>query len=303
MPNLRPVSTTLPAHPVFDAPPTRFIDVGHSQLAHRAVGSGPDLLLIHGWPVHMATWRYLVSDLAADFTCHCIDLPGAGETRFGKDAPIELFSHAETARRAVDALGLECYGIVAFDSGAAVARYLAADDARVKALVISGTEIPGHHPDLVALIQRFARWPGFDRWMRTLFSFRAVQRSKFGFAGCFADPSRIDDDFARRFIAPLTGSAHLMWGAMELARNLTPAMTDDLRHVHPKLTMPVQLIWGTKDPFFPVERARAMATHIPGARFDTIEGGRLMVHEEFADIYAKLARRALDLGLRDKKAA
>jgi pimeloyl-ACP methyl ester carboxylesterase len=59
----------------FSKPPTNFIDVGHSRIAHRTLGCGPDVLFIHGWPLNGATWRNVVPRLADDFTCHVIDLP------------------------------------------------------------------------------------------------------------------------------------------------------------------------------------------------------------------------------------
>src|SRR5262245_49620105 len=63
------------------AAPTERIDVGHSRVAYYRFGSGPDLVFVHGWPLHAATFRKVVPELATAFTCHLIDLPGAGQTR------------------------------------------------------------------------------------------------------------------------------------------------------------------------------------------------------------------------------
>src|SRR5262245_53887289 len=64
----------------FRGPPRAFLDVGHSRLAYRRFGQGPDVVLVHGWPLHSATFRRLVPLLADAFTCHLFDLPGAGQT-------------------------------------------------------------------------------------------------------------------------------------------------------------------------------------------------------------------------------
>jgi haloalkane dehalogenase len=40
------------------------------------------------------------------------------------------------------------------------------------------------------------------------------------------------------------------------------------------------LVWGDKDPFFPVERARAMVPQFPDAQLSVIEGAGLFSHEE-----------------------
>ena len=41
-------------------------------------GSGPDLVLLHGWGVNAAVWGELATELAQHFRLHCVDLPGHG---------------------------------------------------------------------------------------------------------------------------------------------------------------------------------------------------------------------------------
>ncbi|MEZ5180339.1 MAG: hypothetical protein R2702_00415 [Acidimicrobiales bacterium] len=60
----------------FRQPPDRFVDVGAGEVAVRTVGSGPDVLFVHGFPVSGATFRTLLPHLAEHVTCHVIDLPG-----------------------------------------------------------------------------------------------------------------------------------------------------------------------------------------------------------------------------------
>ena len=68
--------------PTCSADPDRFLDVGAGEVAYRRVGTGPDVLFVHGWPVSGATFRTLLPHLADHVTCHVIDLPGAGSSRF-----------------------------------------------------------------------------------------------------------------------------------------------------------------------------------------------------------------------------
>jgi len=44
--------------------------------------------------------------------------------------------------------------------------------------------------------------------------------------------------------------------------------------------VPVQLVWGDQDPFFPVEWAVEMVATFPDARLDVVEGAGLFAHEE-----------------------
>ena len=41
-------------------------------------GSGPDLVLLHGWGMNAAVWGEVATALAQHFRLHCVDLPGHG---------------------------------------------------------------------------------------------------------------------------------------------------------------------------------------------------------------------------------
>ncbi|TKS55398.1 pimeloyl-ACP methyl ester esterase BioH [Luteimonas yindakuii] len=43
-------------------------------------GTGPDLVLLHGWAMHGGVFAPLVDALRADFTMHVVDLPGHGHS-------------------------------------------------------------------------------------------------------------------------------------------------------------------------------------------------------------------------------
>src|SRR5262245_5001990 len=101
----------------FVSGPMAFVDLGHTRLAYWRFGSGPDLVFVHGWPLHSATFRRILPVLAREYTCHLVDLPGAGRSRTTAETPFGLAEHADTLRRAVDELGLERYSLLAHDSG------------------------------------------------------------------------------------------------------------------------------------------------------------------------------------------
>ena len=81
--------------------PHRSVAIGGARLATWRFGRGPDLLLIHGWPLGAATFRHLAPLLADDFTVHVVDLPGAGATARDPSVPLDMVSQARTLRRAL----------------------------------------------------------------------------------------------------------------------------------------------------------------------------------------------------------
>lgn len=52
-------------------------------------GSGPDLVLLHGWAMHGGLFAPLVEALRDDWTVHVVDLPGHGRSR-DDDTPLAL---------------------------------------------------------------------------------------------------------------------------------------------------------------------------------------------------------------------
>src|SRR5262245_49534224 len=108
--------------------PPEFADVGSARIAWRTVGRGEPLLLIHGWPLSSFSFRKLLPRLAERFTCVLPDTPGLGETEWRDETDFRFAGQAESLRRFVDALGLASYSVLAFDTGATIARQLALID-------------------------------------------------------------------------------------------------------------------------------------------------------------------------------
>jgi haloalkane dehalogenase len=275
----------------FRGAPHAHIDIGHTRLAYRRFGRGPDLVFVHGWPLHAGTFRALVPLLADRFTCHLLDLPGAGQTECTRQTPIDLASHAASLRAALEKLELARYALVAHDSGGAIARLLAADNPRVAALVMSGTEIPKNHPLLITFLKAMAAIPGGASLVMLTMRLRAVRRSNLGFAGCFANLDHIDGEFHELFIAPMLRSPRLAASQFALVRNLDVGLVDRLGEVHRRIRAPTLLLWGEHDPIFPLAKVSAMAREFAGgARLEVLPAGKTFVHEEQPEAFSAHAR-------------
>jgi pimeloyl-ACP methyl ester carboxylesterase len=274
----------------FQTPPTSFVDVGHSRLAHRRFGRGPDVVFVHGWPLTSATFRAVVPRLADRYTCHLLDLPGTGDTVWSDATPISFEAHADTLRRAADRLGLSRYAVIAHDSGGLVARMLAAEDRRVAGLLLGDTEVPDHTPWQVVAYVMLGRLPGGRALLQALLGSAWLRRSPLGFGGCFRDPRRLEGEFHELFVAPLLSSRERAAGQMRL---LSAVSGDAVRHLsalHARIDVPVRLVWGEDDPFFPVARARAMVPEFAGpTELVVLPGLRLFAHEEDPAAFAREA--------------
>ncbi len=278
----------------FHAPPPAYVDVGHSRLAHWKFGRGPDVVFVHGWPLHSATFRAIVPHLASSYTCHLLDLPGAGRTESDDDAPIDLLGHVRTLRHAIDRLGLDRYALVAHDSGGFIARGVAADDRRVTGLVLGNTEIPGHNPWLVVMYALLVRMPGGGTLLSDLMKSRSIRRSFLGFGGCFHDRALLDGDFHRFFVEPLVSSPLRSRQTMKLLSSVSARALESLRDYHARMKAPARLVWGVGDPFFPLEKARRMLPQFGGgADLVVLEKSKLFAHEERPEEFAAHASEFL----------
>lgn len=110
---------------------TRTIDVGGSAVALSTAGSGPPLLLLHGYPQTRHCWHRVAPALAERFTVVAADLRGYGDS--GKPpttADHEPYSKRAMARDQVAVmrhLGFERFAVAGHDRGGRCAYRLALD--------------------------------------------------------------------------------------------------------------------------------------------------------------------------------
>jgi haloalkane dehalogenase len=268
----------------FLAAPIERIHMG-TELTYRRFGQGPAVVLVHGWPLNGATYRGLVRILQQHFTCYVPDLPGCGETPWDPRTR-EVFSDwGPLLVRFVEALGLSRVALVAHDSGGLIARIAAAQlGERVALLALINTEVPDHVPFLIKAYTELLRVPG-SRWLfAKMLGFRWYRRTRFGFAACFHDPAHLDGDFHRACVEPLLADPSAM---IRTFVHFDSQVVLQLRDIHRSIKAPTVLIWGQDDPFFPVERARAMTADFADMRgFHVLPGQSLFVHDEAPELVA-----------------
>jgi pimeloyl-ACP methyl ester carboxylesterase len=264
--------------------PVELVDAGDASLAVRRFGSGPALLLVHGFPLHGFTWRRVLPQLARRFTCVVVDLPGFGDSTWTDATDFTFPAHARRLARVLERLDVGRCGVIAQDTGATIARCLALQaPERVTSLALINTEIPGHRPPWIREYQLAMRLPGAGRIFRTLLRSDLYVRSGMGFGGCFVDLAHIEGDFRAQFITPLLGSARRVDGMARYLLGISWDVVDGMAQRHRELHMPVLLVWGAEDPTFPLPRARAMLPQFPAGDLAVVPNARLLPHEERPD--------------------
>lgn len=268
-----------------------FVDIGHTQVGYKKIGTGPDLLFIHGWPLNGGTWRNVTPYLDG-FTRWVIDLPGTGTSTATTDTPLTVQGHVESVVKVLDGLGLSKVAIVGHDSGGMIGRYVAEKRPEVvQALSLCGTEIPGHHPFVVAVLSAAGRLPGAKAMFRFTMGNKLLARGPLALGGAFSDTSLVNGEFRTALLDPILADDSAMDAIITMIAKFSKHDAEPLAQTHPNLTMPVLLVWGEDDPFFPVEKARSMVDQFGGpTEFVTLPNCKLLVHEEYPERFAQLTR-------------
>jgi haloacetate dehalogenase len=129
------------------------IDTGEVSIFVRSRGTGPPLLLLHGFPQTHLMWRDVAPRLARTFTVVCADLRGYGDS----GCPPSAADHAPYSKRAMandmvvvmEKLGFPKFSVAGHDRGARVAYRLALD-----------------HPERVDRVAVLDIVPTADAWAR-----------------------------------------------------------------------------------------------------------------------------------------
>jgi haloalkane dehalogenase len=275
-----PTLTASASANLFRQEPERFLDVGAGEVAYRRAGSGPDVLFVHGFPVSGATFRTLLPYLTEHVTCHLIDFPGAGSSRFTAGTTITIDQHIQTVRRVLDILELNDVSVVGHDSGGLIARHALAGDPRLRSMGLINTEQPQ------GLTWRFKSFllarhlPGFAPALGWVLGQPRLRRNGLVLGNAFADSSLLDGEFDEFFLQPIHKNPDRSDAALRLLKGFDTERIRQLADVHRRINVPVQLIWGDQDPFFPLKWAEEMVSTFPNAQLSVIKGAGLFSHEE-----------------------
>ncbi len=116
---------------MFDGFETRRVATSGAEINLRLGGSGPPLLLLHGYPQTHVMWHRVAPYLAERFTVAAADLRGYGDSaKPASDPAHAAYSKRAMARDQVEvmgSLGFERFAVVGHDRGARVTHRMALD--------------------------------------------------------------------------------------------------------------------------------------------------------------------------------
>jgi len=228
------------------------------ELRFEIEGSGPPVVLGHGFSLDVRLWEPQLAALAGTRTVVRYDLRG-----FGRSTPAASpYNHSEDLLALLDHLGFESAALVGLSLGGAVAlgaTLLA--PRRVERLALLDSLLPGYsysaafrgeHVEICALAAEQDLDAARQRWLASPF-----------FAPALANPAAAPR--LREMVADYSG---WHWTHRDPARSLKPPLAERL----PEVTVPSLVIVGELDIDDFQGIARAAAEGLPQARLAVVEG-------------------------------
>lgn len=257
------------------------------ELAYRATGDGPPLLLIMGTSGSYGLWGDLVPVLAESHRVIAYDARGLGDSSRGS-ARISMAQLADDALALMDALSIEQADVLGWSLGSATAQELAlAAPERVGSMVLYGT---------------WPRCDGFQRAMYTALSapWRAGDLgSAFAALGLVFSPELQDSDGFEPLMESLVA---LFPSTPEQIATTVEQWDADLAHDTAgrlgRIMAPTLVIVGEQDIVTPPWQSSKVAEAIPDADFHLITGpgsshaAHIERPEEFNDAVTEFLERS-----------
>jgi len=124
------------------------------------------------------------------------------------------------------------------------------------------------------------RLPGLSAGLGWVAGAHRIRRTRLVFGDAFVDRSLLEGEFDEFCFRPLHDIPANRNAATKLLKSFDMRHVTELTDIDRRIDVPVQLVWGDKDPFLPVARASAMVDQFPNAQLTVIEGAGLFSHEE-----------------------
>jgi pimeloyl-ACP methyl ester carboxylesterase len=267
------------------------IHLPHGTLHYQQSGSGPPIVLLHGYLMGANLWDPVIRLLDAEFRCITPDLPfGAHPTPMASNADLTTAGIGCLVADFLQRLDLREVVLVGNDTGGAIAQVVAArHPERLGGLVLATCDaFDNYPPRLFRPLITAARLGALTPLLASL-KVRPARSlpSAYGWLSHRPPPHELIDGWIANYFADK--------GVRHDTRRLTAALGDTLmEQIAMELaafTKPALLAWAVDDRFFPLEHARRLASILPNARLELIHGSRTWVMRDQPERTAHLIRQ------------
>jgi uncharacterized protein (TIGR04551 family) len=233
-----------------------FVEVDGISVRYREAGTGPVVVLIHGYGASADHWAPVIPAIAVHHRVIAVDLKGFGWTS-RPDGDYSPAAQAQLVWRALDRLGVGDVAIVGHSWGSSVALSMAvANPTRVRRVALYAAYV---YDEQVPSFFRWAEKPGIGEALFTLFYRQRIEdRAPLA----YYDERWVTQERVERVEDELSRDG-------TVAAALAVARKHQFADLHAKLKgfpRPVLLLWGENDEVTPIQFGERLANELPNAR-------------------------------------
>lgn len=219
-------------------------------------GSGPNLVLLHGWGLHGGIWQTILPYLEQHFTIHNVDLPGFGQSKLLAEQSQDIYNIDYLIQSVSQVLPPKCY-LMGWSLGGVVATALASQHKdKIEKLVTVASS-----PCFVAnenwphgmnkeVLETFIDYLSED-FKATLNRFLMIQTM--GSATQKQDVAELKETVFRYGLP----SEKALNGGLQILHDV------DLLNTLCELSVPVLRVYGKLDSLVPVKAAHLVTNYVP----------------------------------------
>jgi pimeloyl-ACP methyl ester carboxylesterase len=244
-------------------------------------GSGPAIVMVHGFGGSTFSFRYQMAELSRDHRCVAIDLKGFGFSQRSEGGDYSLTAQARLVLRVMDLLGIGRCVLMGHSMGGDVAMRIAAiSPERVEKLILAASS-PGMKIWVMPRLRfmrpllRLSIRTSLGRYRKRLFFDRKSVDTEAIFAGYLAT-------------ARIKGSLNTIWEMWKGVRS-------DKAIDYQRITMPTLILWAERERIipFPGFALRWLRKKLPHAEVVTVPRTGHLLLEERPDACNAAIRRFL----------
>ncbi|HMD40925.1 MAG TPA: alpha/beta hydrolase [Candidatus Acidoferrum sp.] len=236
---------------------------GGRQLRMARIGSGPPVILLHGYPDNLQVWSELAPRLATRHEVIAFDWPGMGFSE-GWSGGATPFDFSKRLRGLMDAWGVDKAAIVGHDMGGQPALAFAAEHSqRLSRLVVMNSLVIWDEKTSweIALLRKFG-WNRvlLERLPRAVF-FRATRTF---LPRGYKLRGELRNDLWESFQRP-----EVRKFVVRMCAGYQGTLPR-LKTLYANIRTPSLFLWAERDKHFPVAHAKALSEMVPGSRVEVI---------------------------------
>jgi pimeloyl-ACP methyl ester carboxylesterase len=253
-------------------------------------GSGPPLLLIHGFMGYSFSWRFNMEELGKNFSVYAMDLPGCGFSERPDGSECTLTGDAERVLRFMEYLGIENADIVGSSRGGGLTIIMAA---------IAALTDQTHRIRRLVLVSPINPWSSHGKVLTRLLATtlggiyvvhvqpRLKVIAKRYFKALYGDPARVSPGTFEGYTAGLDPP-----GSFEHLLRILRSWHDDLGAILQALGqitgIPALLLWGSRDRAVYPSSIHQLQRHLKNSALVMFQGAGHMPYEEVPEEFNRV---------------